>query len=82
MRQWWSKIEGALGRRRKLACELEQEIDAHLQFLIEENVKKGMTPEEARTAARREFGNVAVVRERRYQSWQFREFESLLQDIR
>jgi hypothetical protein len=37
MRQWSSKIEGALGRRRNLASELEQEIDAHLQFLIEES---------------------------------------------
>jgi putative ABC transport system permease protein len=82
MRQWWSKIEGALGRRRTLASELEQEIDAHLQFLIEENVKQGMAPDEARTAARREFGNVAVVQERSYQSWQFPVFESLLQDIR
>ena len=40
MRQWWSKIEGAFGRRRNLANKLEQEIDAHLQFLIEENLKR------------------------------------------
>ena len=82
MRQWWSKIEGALGRRRKLASELEQEIDAHLQFLIEENANQGMTADEALTAARREFGNVAVVQGRSYQAWQFPGFESLLQDIR
>jgi predicted permease len=82
MRQWWSKIERALGRRRNLASELEQEIDAHLQFLIEENLKQGMAPDTARSAARREFGNVSVVRERSYRSWQFPEFESLLQDIR
>jgi len=82
MRQWWSKVERALGRRRKLASELEQEIDAHLQFLIEENLKQGMAPDEARIAARREFGNPAAVQERSYQSWQFPGFESLLQDIR
>lgn len=82
MRQWWSKVERALGRRQYLASELEQEIDAHLQFLIEENLKQGMTPDEARTAARREFGNTAVVQERSYQSWQFPGLESLLQDIR
>ena len=82
MRQWWSKIERALGRRRNLASELEKEIDTHLQFLIEENLKHGMAPDEARTVARREFGNVAVVRERSYQSWQFPGIESLLQDIR
>jgi putative ABC transport system permease protein len=82
MQQWWSKIERALARRRNLASELEQEIDAHLEFLIEENLKRGMMPDEARSAARREFGNTAVVQERGYQSWQFPGFESLLQDIR
>jgi predicted permease len=82
MRQWWSKIESALGRRRKLASELEQEMDAHLLFLMEKNLQQGMAPDEARTAARREFGNMAVVQERSYESWQFPRFESVLQDIR
>jgi putative ABC transport system permease protein len=82
MRQWWSKIERALGKRRNLASELEKEMDAHLQFLIDENLEQGMSPEEARTAARREFGNMTVVQERSYRSWQFPRFESLLQDIR
>lgn len=82
MRQWWSKIRRALGRRQDLASELEQEIDAHLQFLIDENQELGMPPDEARFAAWREFGNRAAVRERSYQSWQFPRFESLLQDIR
>jgi putative ABC transport system permease protein len=82
MRQWWSKAARALGRRRNLANELQQEMDAHLQFLIDENLERGMSPGEARAAARRHFGNATVVRERSYQSWRFSTFESLLQDIR
>jgi predicted permease len=82
MRQWLSKIEYALGKRQRLASDLKQEMDTHLQFLIDENLERGMSPEEARTAARREFGNMVVVQERSYQSWQFPQFESLLQDIR
>jgi predicted permease len=82
MRQWWSKIARALGRREKLASELQQEVDAHLQFLTDENLERGMPPEEARAAARRYFGNATIVRERSYQSWQFPTFESLLQDLR
>src|ERR1700723_1619337 len=82
MRQWWSKIARALGKREKLASELQQEMDAHLQFLIDENLERGMPPEEARAAARRYFGNATIVRERSYQSWQFPTFESLLQDLR
>ena len=61
MRPWWSKIEQAFGRRRRLASELEQEMDAHLQFLIDENLERGMSPEQAQAAARREFGNRTAV---------------------
>src|ERR1700722_5110687 len=82
MRQWWSKIQHSPGSRRKLASELQQEIDAHLQFLIEQNLQQGMTPDKARTAARLEFGNMAAVQEQSYESWQFPRFESVLQDIR
>jgi predicted permease len=82
MHPWWSKIERVVGKRRNLASELEEEMDAHLQFLIEANLERGMAPDEARTAARREFGNLTVVHERSYQSWQFPRFESTLQDIR
>jgi len=82
MRESWSKIKRVLGRRRNLASELEQEIDAHVQFLIDENLERGMSPEEARAAARCEFGNMTTVRERSYHSWQFPRIETLLQDIR
>jgi putative ABC transport system permease protein len=82
MRQWWSKLARALGRGRKLASELQQEMDAHLQFLIDENLGRGMPPEEARAAARRHFGNATSVGERSYETWQFPSFESLLQDLR
>ena len=82
MRQWWSKVARALERRRNLANELQKEMEAHLQFLIDENLERGMPPEEARAAARRHFGNAITVRERSYQSWQFPTFESLLQDLR
>src|SRR5580704_14561887 len=82
MRPWWSKVARALGKRRNLADELQQEMDAHLQFLIDENLERGMPLEEARAAARRHFGNATTTRERTYQSWQFPTFESLLQDLR
>ena len=53
MRQWWSKVKRGLGRRRNLADELQQEMEAHLQFLIDENLERGIPLEEARAAARR-----------------------------
>src|SRR5580658_3475510 len=81
MRQWWSKLARAFGRR-NLGNELQLEMEAHLQFLIDENLERGMPPEEACAAARRHFGNAASVRERSYQSWQFPTIESFLQDLR
>jgi putative ABC transport system permease protein len=57
-------------------------MDAHLQFLMDENLERGMRPEDARAVARREFGNMTRVRERSYHSWQFPAVESLMQDIR
>jgi predicted permease len=82
MRRWWSKFELVLGRRRNLASDLHQEMDAHLQFAVDENLERGMPLEEARAEARREFGNMTVLHERSYQSWQFPAFETLLQDMR
>ena len=47
-------VEGeARGRRRNLSDELQQEMEAHLQFLIDENLERGIPLEEARAAARR-----------------------------
>jgi hypothetical protein len=42
VRQWWSKATRALGRRPNLANELQQEMDAQVQFLIDENLERGM----------------------------------------
>src|SRR4029453_17997683 len=44
--------------------ESAQEIDAHLQLEIQSNLDRGLTPEEARTAALRQFGNRTRVEER------------------
>jgi putative ABC transport system permease protein len=81
MQQSWSKVKRALGRRRELTDELQQEMDAHLQCLIDENLERGMPSAEATAQARLQFGNATTVRERSFQSWQFPTFESLLQDV-
>ena len=51
--------------RQRLHRELSEEIQAHLDEKIEELVAGGMSWEEARYAARREFGNVALAEENR-----------------
>jgi predicted permease len=82
VRTWWPKIKRVFSGRENLASDFQQEMDAHLQFLIDENLEQGMPVQEARTAALRAFGNRTAIRERSYHSWQFPLLESLLQDLR
>jgi hypothetical protein len=42
-------------------AELDDELQAHLDHLVEENLARGMTPDAARAAARREFGPVTQI---------------------
>ena len=53
----------ALFRRRKLDEELDEELKAHIELAVEENLRRGMGMEEARTAALRAFGGVTQTKE-------------------
>src|SRR5260370_5400136 len=50
-------------RKRRLEEELDAELHAHLDALTEESICRGMSPEEARFAARRDFGGVEQAKE-------------------
>lgn len=50
-------------RRRRAEADLAREINAHLQLLEEKFVAEGMSPEEARFAAKRAFGNIEQTKE-------------------
>ena len=82
MREAWGKIRSLFSSRRGLPDELGEEMEAHLNFLVEEKMDRGMEPEQARLAAHREFGNRGSVSERAYTAWQFPSLETILQDIR
>ena len=54
----------ALFRRQKLAEELDEELRSHIDFAVEEKVKRGMSAQEARTEAMRALGGVTQPRKR------------------
>jgi predicted permease len=54
----------ALGKRTKLDREIEDEFREHLQMRIDDNIAKGVKPEEAAREARLRFGNPIAMRER------------------
>jgi putative ABC transport system permease protein len=67
---------------RRVDADLDQEVHSHLEMLIEEKIRAGMTPAEAQRAARIELGGIAQVqeqvREERLGSWLY----SALSDCR
>src|SRR4051812_25170686 len=50
-------------RGRRLDEDLDQELESHIQFAIEDNLRRGMTREQARRAALRNFGGLTQTRE-------------------
>jgi hypothetical protein len=52
-----------LFRKRRLEQDMDDELRSHLEMQVEENVRKWMSPQEARYAALRSFGGVEQVKE-------------------
>jgi predicted permease len=72
----------ALFLRPRMEDELQAELQFHLEREIEENIVRGMTPEEARYAAMRSFGGVERVKEESRDVRGVRLMEELWQDLR
>src|SRR6266478_8319551 len=71
-----------LFRKRHLDGDLDAELQAHLELLTEENIRRGLSPEDARYAARREFGGVEQVKELHRDQRGIPFLDALLQDLR
>src|ERR1022692_752804 len=82
IREWWSKLCRILTGRQGLAGDLNAELAAHLEFEIQENIARGMPPDEARAAARRHVGNLTQIQERAADAWSFPSLETIAQDVR
>jgi putative ABC transport system permease protein len=80
MRELLSRIR-ALFRRKELDDRLDEEVCTHLDELTEDHIRRGATPEQARLAARRDFGGIEPMkdthRDRRGVPWA----DALRQDL-
>jgi macrolide transport system ATP-binding/permease protein len=74
VKQWWNWQE-----REK---ELEKEIQHHLKMAATEREERGASVREAQAGARREFGNVGLVKEVTRDAWGWRWLENLYEDLR
>src|SRR6266699_6876584 len=83
--QWSQRIRRRLQglfRKRQLDADMAEEMRAHIEMRTRENIEAGMSADEARYAAMRQFGWVESVketcREQRGVTW----LEHLIQDLR
>src|SRR5262247_3458133 len=84
MRLWQELtfIVRRLIHRRRAERELDEEIRAHLEMETARNIADGMSPEDARLAARRSFGSIALSKEDSRAMWGLASLETLWQDLR
>src|SRR5258705_788475 len=68
--------------RRDRDEKLEEEIRSHLQMAVRDRVERGEGAQQAELSARREFGNVSLVKEVTREMWGWTSLERLGQDLR
>ncbi len=81
LREMLSRCAGLL-RRKRLDHNLDEELEAHLELAVQENVRRGMSEADARTAALRVFGDVTQIKETYRTQRGIPFLETLAQDIR
>jgi putative ABC transport system permease protein len=69
-------------RRKPMMEDLDRDIREHIAIETQDNIERGMSPQDARYAALRKFGNVTLVMEETHEVWSFVWLEQLAQDIR
>ena len=72
--RWW--------HIKKRDADLERELRSDLELEEEEQRERGLTPEEARRAALRSFGNTTLIKEQTHEAWGWTPVERLVQDAR
>src|SRR5438067_273755 len=81
LRAWFSRLLGLFSKNRRDA-DMAEEIQAHLDLLIERNIAAGMLPHEARNAALRQFGGIEQTKEIAREQRVWRLADEFVQDIR
>ncbi len=76
-----SRIRGVFARS-ELDKEFQQELEAHLEMLTEENIRQGVPAEEARRAARIRLGGSSQLQETHRELYGLPWLETFFQDVR
>ena len=82
---WWKVLLDRLRALRDSDAvhrEIDEEMRFHLDMRTEENIRRGMSPEDARRAAERRFGRLTRIKEMGYEVRGGGMLETLRQDLR
>ena len=81
---WFGQIRRRLAvlfNRDRFAHDLEEEMQSHLDLQTQDNRESGMSARDAVYAARRQFGNSALLKEASRETWGWGWMERLAQDL-
>jgi predicted permease len=67
---------------RRRAKDISEEIETHLAMATRDYIARGMSPDEARSAALREFGNVPLIQQTTREVWAWTRLEQWRDDVR
>lgn len=81
MRAWWARVI-AFARPSRGERDFADELQSHIELHIDDNLRAGMSPDEARRRALLKLGSVAAVQEAHRERRGLPAVESLLQDVR
>jgi len=81
LRIFATKIHAVLTRK-LVEREFDEELRSHLEMLVEQNLQRGMSPEEARRAARQELGGAEQIKEAVHDQRGLPLLESIFADVR
>jgi putative ABC transport system permease protein len=76
-----ARLRGLFGKS-KADLEFDAEIEAHIELLTERYVRRGMARAEAAAAARRQFGNVTLLKEANHEMRGISIIDTIVQDLR
>ena len=82
VRNWLSSRLAAFRERRDREKDLDRELKTHLDLEAEEQQESGLSPAEARYAARRAFGNTTLVQEDVHEIWNLGWLERFQRDVK
>ena len=81
LRAWFLRLGGLFGKERQ-EREMADELEGHLEMHIQDNLRRGMTPEAARRDALIKLGGIESTKERYRDRRGLRGLETLVQDVR